>query len=271
MNGSEWGTERKMLAKTLALTALAGALWMGMMFLSEIKHYSLIGSDISPQTTISVSGEGEVYQAPDIAELSFAIVQESPTVSEANQKIADAMGKILAFLKDSGIVEKDIKNESYTFNPKYEWHQDKTTVVCPGGYCPPTGKQVLVGYEATQWVSVKIRKIDDAGKILSGLGDRGATNLSNIAFSVDQDDAVKAKARELAIADAKKKAEVLADQLGVTLVRIVSFNEGGAYPTPYAFGVGGAMAADTAATKSAVIPTGENKFTSNVTIVYEIK
>ncbi|MEK7118618.1 MAG: SIMPL domain-containing protein, partial [Patescibacteria group bacterium] len=176
------------------------------------------------------------------------------------------------FLTGAGSLEKDIKTTGYNLYPKYEWQEQR--IVCIAYPCDqPPGKQVLMGYEVTQSVEVKIRVLDDAGKILGGLSDNGATNLSGLNFLVENEDAVQATAREAAIGKAKAKAAKLADDLGVSLVRIVSFNEGGNYPIYY--GRGGMeaklMSSDAGISAPADIPAGENKYSSSVTIVYEIK
>jgi len=89
---------------------------------------------------------------------------------------------------------------------------------------------------------------------------------------VEDESAIQTEARDEAIADAKEKAKALAKELGVSLVRIVSFTESnGGYPYPLydkAYGMGGAVAQSAPAPE---ISTGENKYTSNVTIVYEIR
>lgn len=262
------------------LLAISGALLLLALFASTLKEYQFIGRDVTGEfTTISVSGEGEAFAAPDIATISFSITQESKTAAEARKSVDDRMKKIYAFLTASGIKEKDIK-ASYNLYPKYEWQQAKSYVPCLGGYCPPVeGKQVLTGYEVTESVEVKIREIDKnadaAGVIVGGLADNGATNISGPNFSIEDEDSVKEKAREEAIAKAKAKAEKLAEELGVSLVRITSFSEGGVYPM-YDYGRGGmemkAMSADSGAPSPAAnIPAGENKYTSNVTITYEIR
>ena len=129
----------------------------------------------------------------------------------------------------------------------------------------------LTGYEVTQSAELKIHKLDDAGKILGILADNGATNIGSLSFMVEHEDAVQSTARKAAIAKAKVKAAQLASDLGVTIVRIVSFNEGSNYPV-YNFrgeGMVKAMSADVVSAPN--IPAGENKYVSNVTIVYEIK
>ncbi len=262
---------KKKLSIGFLILAISGSLLLLAMFFSAMKEYKYIGRDIPSQTTISVSGDAEEYAVPDIAEISFAITNEAKIPAEARIKVDEKMATLAKFLEDNGVEKKDIKTTAYNLYPKYEWHREPY-VPCATYPCPPypESKQVLIGYEVTQSVDVKIRKIDNAGTVLGGLADRGATNVSGLTFKVDDEDVVKAKAREEAIKKAKVKAEVLAKSLGVTLVRIIAFNEGGNYP----YGYGGmemkAMSADVAPT-APTIPVGENKYISNVTIVYEIQ
>lgn len=269
--GGHWHHWGKRSAITLL--ALAGALYLFALAANTIAEYKYIGRDVpGEQTTITVTGEGESYAAPDIATVSFSITNESQQSTEARKEVDASMKKIHAFLTASGVAEKDVKTTSYNLYPKYEWQEQK--IVCVAYPChQPPGKQVLIGYEVTQSVEVKIRKLDDAGKILGGLSDNGATNVSGLNFMVEDEDKVEREAREEAIAKAKAKAKELADDLGVSLVRIVSFNEGGNYPIYYgrASAKMELMSADAAAMPPADIPVGENKYTSSVTIIYEIR
>lgn len=256
-----------------AFLALAGSFYLLALAANTIAEYKYIGRDMpGEQTTITVTGDGEAYAAPDIATVSFSITQESKNSVDA-RKIVDAnMKKIHDFLTGAGVLDKDIKTTGYNLYPKYEWQQKQ--IVCIAYPCnQPPGKQVLTGYEVTQSVEVKLRNLDDAGKILGGLSDNGATNLSSLNFMVENEDSVQATAREAAIGKAKAKAALLAKDLGVSLVRIVSFNEGGNYPIYY--GRSGMeaklMSGDAGISSPADIPAGENKYSSNVTIVYEIR
>ncbi len=272
---------KRKVAGGLVLLALSGSLLLLALFASTLKEYQYIGRDVpGEQTTISVNGEGEEYAAPDIATISFSITQDAKTATEARKSVDDRMKKIHAFLTASGVKEKDIK-ATYSLYPKYEWRQTtKIYSPCISGYCPPVdGQQVLIGYEVTESVEVKIRDIDknadSAGVIIGGLADNGASNINGPNFSLEDEDGVKEVARKEAIKEAKAKAEKLADELGVTLVRVTSFSEGGNYPI-YGYGRGGAemktMATDSAmAPEAANIPAGENKYTSNVTITYEVR
>ena len=273
-HGGHW---RKKLGMGFILLAVTGSLFLAALFATTLKQYHYIGRDINSQTTITVSGDGDAYAMPDIATVSFSITQEAKLPADARKAVDDRMKKIHAFLTASKIDEKDIKTTGYNLYPKYEWSRSAT--VCPVSTngmmypCNPDGKQVLTGYEVSQSVDVKIRDLDSAGSVLGGLTDNGASNVSGLSFTVEHEDAVQAQAREAAIAKAKDKAQQLANDLGVTLVRIVSFNEGGNYPV-YNYAMGASMktmSADATPPSAANIPTGENKYVSNVSIVYEIR
>ena len=232
--------------------------------------------------TISFSGHGEVTAVPDIANIYFTISKDAGTVKDAQAGVAVIEKKALDLLKAKGVADKDIKTANASFNPKYEYRN----AVCPpipmgagsAGvtvsptspyYCPP-GKQVLVGYTASESITVKVRNTDSVGDIMQGLGTTGVSDLNGPNFAIDKEDALKAQARKLAIDDAKAKAKVLAKDLGVRLNKITSFSENGNYPIMYATNVSVKDSAG-AAPAPAVIPKGENTISSDVTITYEIR
>ena len=257
----------------VSILAISGALLLLALFVNTLKESKYIGRDINAQTTITVSGDGDAYANPDIASVSFGITQEAKTPTDARKVVDEKWTKIHDLLGKAGIVDADIKS-NYSLYPKYDWQKTPCNYLQnANGIMPPcyeNGKQVLTGYEVTQTADIKIRKLDDAGKILGILADNGATNVSGLTFAVEHEDAVQAKAREAAITKAKAKAEQLAKDLGVTLVRIASFNEAGNYPMYYGGGMMKTMSADAGA-PAPNVPAGQNKYTSNVTIVYEIK
>lgn len=219
--------------------------------------------------TISVTGEGEVLARPDIATFSFSVVSEADDAGSAQEESARAVNTILAYLNDEGIDEKDIKTQYYNLNPRYDYLQS----ICPReGLCPP-GERVLRGYEVNQTVLVKVRDVDTAGSLISGVGTLGATNVSSLQFTIDDEDELYAEAREKAISDAKDKASKLAEDLGVKIVRITGFYEEGGGRGGDMYNMKAEMVAFDSADESIApnIPTGENTFTSRVNIVYEIK
>lgn len=217
--------------------------------------------------SISVSGVGEAVSLPDVATFSFTVSRDAKLVSDAQGQVTGKMDAILAGLEALGIEEKDIKTTDYSVYPKYTYEP----TICSPTFCPPSRRQVPDGFTASHSVSVKVRKTEDAGKALALAGEKGATNLSNISLAVDDPDKILAEARAEAITDAKEKAKLLSKELGVRLVRVVSFydNTGGGPMPYYAEGLGGDMIKTS--TPAPTIPIGENKVAVNVTVVYEIR
>ena len=153
-------------------------------------------------TSISVVGEGEVTATPDIATFSFTIEAKEADAVAAQNKVADTMKTILAYVKESGVEEKDVKVESYNLSPQFEYPK----TLCTQWGCPPSAEPKIVGYQVNEYVSIKVRETAKAGALVSGIGSKGALNVSNLSFAIDDTDAFKAQARGLAIKDAKEKA-----------------------------------------------------------------
>ncbi len=216
---------------------------------------------------ITVDGEGSATIIPDIATISFSVMGEGKTASLAQEEATKKINVALALLKEKGIEEKDIKTTGYSVSPKYSYPQP-----C---YTPPCiyDEQRIVGYQVSQTSEVKVRDTGAVGDILSALGDAGISQLYGPNFTNEDGDAVRAEARKEAIEKARAKAEELADQLDVRLVRVVSFYENtGGYPLPYyakdaAIGFGGAVESRAVPT----VPVGENEVVVNVSITYEIR
>lgn len=218
--------------------------------------------------SISVQGEGEVMAKPDIGSFSFSVYAEGTDATAAQSDSADKINTIVAYLKDSGIEDRDIKTGNYTLNPKYRY---ETRVCAANMYCPP-GNPIIDGYEVTETITVKVRDLSKAGDLITAVGDRGATNISGLSFTIDDESVLKAEARSSAIADAKAKAEKLAADLGVSLIRITGYYEDQAYP--YAYGGAETMMARDAVSlqaKAPELPTGENTIKSTVSVTFEVK
>ena len=223
----------------------------------------------SEPTTISVTGTGEVMAKPDIAQFSFSVRGEGVDAVAAQEKSGTAINAIMDYLKGAGIEKKDIKTEGYNLYPKYTY-TEKPCIF--GQYCPP-GEQVPDGFEVNQTITVKVRAIDTAGSLLSGVGERGATDVSGLGFIIDDDEALVGEARIIAIADAQAQAETLAAALGVRLVKMVGYYEempGDKYARSYAApmmdsAIGGKTF------ESPDVPTGENTTVSKVNITYQVK
>jgi uncharacterized protein YggE len=241
--------------------ALAGIFIMSLAVagaqLSSMKH------PVGQQGTITVSGDGEVTVKPDIATVTITVRESAATVAEAQEKVESKVVAAINSLANLGVDEKDRKTTTYNVNPKYEY-------VSAGGYAT---NPKIVGYEASQTVEIKIRKIDSAGDVVGALGAANITEISGPTFTVEDPDQVQEKAKELAIKEARDKAKETARALGVDLGEVIQFSEdqGGYYPmyardavSTQAYGKGGALGPEV------TLPTGENTVKSHVTITYNL-
>jgi hypothetical protein len=267
-------SKKRRFFNALTVTIILLAVFLGVKAINAIKEYSYIGKGVYPTNTITVSGTGEVFSIPDTGSFSFSVNEEGKTVKDAQDKASKKTNAILEALKSMNIEDKDIKTIGYNSGPKYEWRQATCPTPADGSayYCPQ-GKNILVGYEVSQTISVKVRKTEDAGTVLTKVGELGATNISGLDFVVDDMDAVKAEARDKAITNAKDKAKILSKSLGIKLVKIVSFSDSNDYPPVY-YGIGSMEAKGMGADVVSIapqIPVGENKTVSNVSITYEVK
>ncbi|QQR64807.1 SIMPL domain-containing protein [Candidatus Kaiserbacteria bacterium] len=253
------------------IVALAGV--MAIIALGAYTYYTLKQAQYmyAGPTTISVTGVGEVFAKPDIATFNFTVEAKEADESTTQSKSAEKVNAILAYLKEQGVEEKDVKTEGYSLSPRYEYPQ----VRCTEWSCPPQGEPKLIGYQVSQTVTVKVRDTEKAGGLLSGVGEKGATNISGLSFTIDDVNKAKTEAREKAIADAKEQSEVLAKNLGVRIVRMNGYWEESDGGYPIAYGMGGDMKFDAMSARAESVapelPKGENTITVRVNLTYEIK
>ncbi|MFA6300878.1 MAG: SIMPL domain-containing protein [Candidatus Paceibacterota bacterium] len=235
---------------------------------TEIRAYKYIGGGAPASNVMSFDGKGEVTASPDLATISLTIRENAKVMKDAQDKVTAKETAVLDFLNKSGIDKKDIKTESYNSYPKYDYGSP-----CYGYGAPcPQSIPKIIGYEVSEYISVKVHDLTKAGDVVQGIGNIGISEINGPDFSIEKEDQLKEQARQMAIDEAKAKAKILAKDLGVQLVRIVGFSENGNYPTPmYEKSMMAADSIGATATPSPTLPTGENKITSNVTITYEIR
>ncbi|KKT19721.1 MAG: 26 kDa periplasmic immunogenic protein [Candidatus Nomurabacteria bacterium GW2011_GWB1_43_7] len=262
------GSEKSNLIKIIFALGIILSLYFLMRTVSEIKSYNFIGGGAPASNTISFSGKGEVSAAPDLATVSFTIRESAGDIKSAQSKVTAKESAVLDFLDNSGIAKKDIKTENYSSYPKYDYG---TPCYGLGMPCRPEAPKII-GYEVSEYVSVKVHDLTKAGEIIQGIGAAGVSEINGPDFSIENEEGLKEQARKMAIDEAKVKAKSLSRDLGVRLVRIVNFSENGDYPVYPMYEKSMMATADSAGGVPApTLPMGENKITSNVTITYEIR
>ena len=251
------------VGKLAALFLLVASIFVALVAINQLMNLFQPRPPVG--TMITVDGEGKVTAIPDIATISFSVSEDGDNASSAQDAAGKKINVALALMKGLGIADTDRKTTSYAISPKYSYQSP-----CYTGYCPQPSSRII-GYTASQTVEVKVRKTADAGKVLSQLGDAGVSNLYGPNFTIDDMDALKAKARASAIDSAREKAKILARDLGVSLVRVSGFYENGG-PIYYGKAMGGGMNAEAVqAPTTPSIPAGENEIVIDVSVSYEIR
>jgi len=250
------------------------ALWMFMLLMLILSVFVIFqiftGSKSSANyDTITVDAEAEIFAVPDIAEISFTVRSEDKEIAKAQSDVEARVKPALEALEKLGIDKKDIKTTSYNVNPRYEYGK----LICEQYRCDD-GQRALVGYEANQSVSLKIRNLDNVSKVLATLGENRVTDFYGPNFQIEDEEALKAQVREDAIAKAKEKGKVLAKNLDVRIVGIENFQEnayGGIYYAKDAMEMNTAVMNESAPAFEPSLPQGENKIQTSVTITYRVK
>ncbi len=240
-------------------------------------------TNVYPSKTMSVDGKAERYVAPDFARIWFTESQRATTAAAAQEVATKKINAVLEYLKSEGIESKDIKTNSYQIYPVYEYYYiNDSGVRCYANYCPPPyyQKENIIAYKVEQSVEVKVRKIEDAGKIVAGLGTKGIQNISGISMEIEDYEKISEEIKNEAIKDARAKAKERAKSLGVRLGDVIGVNDGygRGFGYDYAQGGDGMMvkaglntAESAPAPIAPVISGGENKIEVLVNVTFEIK
>jgi uncharacterized protein YggE len=210
------------------------------------------------QEGVWVTGQGEVTATPDLATLYLGVEAQADTVAEAQSQAIEAMDNVMAALTDNGVDEDDIQTQYFSIDQVTRWDDDKD-------------EQVVTGYRVTNMVTVKIRDIDSVGAVIDAVAEAGGDyiRVSNIAFSVEDPSEYYEEARAEAMADAKEKAEQLADLAGIELGNPTYISEGTIYAPVIYRDAGMVMPVEEAASTS--ISPGELEITLSVQVAYAIE
>ncbi len=207
-------------------------------------------------TRLDINATGEVTRVPDVAIISAGVVSRAPTAVAALQDTANRMERVLAALKRAGVADRDIQTSSVNLNAEYRY--------------PENQSPQLVGYTASNTVTIRFRDIKSSGKIVDALVSEGSNQISGPNLIVDKPEAALDEARAKAIAIGRARADLYARSLGMRVVRVVAVNESGGYyaPPPPPPPAPMMERAQFASTK---IEPGEQKLQVNLAMTFELQ
>ena len=202
---------------------------------------------------ISVTGEARISAAPDLAQVDAGVTSDAKTAREASDANNAAMGKVLLALKGAGIDEKDYQTSRLSLQPQYSSAKSGSPMT-------------VAGYRASNRVTIRLRDVTKVANVIDTLVTSGANEIGGINFMVSQASKLLDDARQQAVADARRKAEIYAKAAGVTLGAPLDISEQGA-PGPMPFRK---MAVGMAASPTPVAQ-GEETLQVNVSVSWAIK
>jgi uncharacterized protein YggE len=163
---------------------------------------------------ITVTGEGEVKVEPDLAIVTVGVAQTGATSNEALAAANSVLAAVSAAVRAQGVQDRDIQTSGLSLQPVYRSQQR-------GGDQPPE----IVGYRASNNLTITVRTISQAGPVLDAAVAAGANSIGGIRFSVADVETPRRQALANATADAEAKARAIASAAGVSLAGVLSIVE----------------------------------------------
>ena len=193
------------------MSKLLGAAVLALLFAGAPVHAQPADDDstaIDDRPHITIVGTASIQVAPDLAEISLGVTTEKPDAAEASAENARIAQAILEAAKAQGVAPRDIRTQAVTLTQVFDEIHDANGHV--------TGRKPR-GFSAENTIAIRVRALDKAGSLAQSLIGKGATQFNGISFSVDHPDALRDRLLGDAVRDAKRKAAIAADALGVKL------------------------------------------------------
>ncbi|HKZ82325.1 MAG TPA: SIMPL domain-containing protein [Anaerolineae bacterium] len=211
------------------LTVLAIVAGVILSAIANASATSTQASETGSPRTITAVGTGSASASPDVATAQIGVETQSASPEDATRENEERMKTVVEALTAAGIDMKDIQTAYYSLWAEQRYDPEKGQ---------PTGEYI---YHVSNSLSVKIRALSKVGAILSEAVEAGANNISGVSFSIEDTSALEMEAREKAVADAKARAESLAQLSGVELGEVVLVSEviGGPVPIVMERAMGG--------------------------------
>lgn len=210
--------------------------------------------------TIAVSGTGRVNVDPDTADVTLGVETTNVSLEEAQTEVSENLANVTRVLTEAGVAAEDIVTSSYTIYPVPEYDRD-------GNY------RGVSGYQVSAALTVTIRDITQVGAILDAAVAGGATGVFDVSFYVADPAGPASEARELAVADARAKADEYATASGVLITGVYSIVETSAPEPAVREQEFDMAAAESAAGDARPVPIspGQSEIRVDVQIVFEIE
>jgi uncharacterized protein YggE len=221
---------------------------------NNVVEANTVSTETAEVRTISAYGEGAIEASPDVAYVSVGVITEGKELAKVQAENADKMTKVNASLTKLGIKKEEMKTVNYSVNPKYQWDEK-------------TGNSTIVGYTVSNTVEVTINDITKTGTILDTAVANGSNSVNSVRFALKNQTDLYNKALEIAVKDAKAKAEAMGKGLSITNIQPSKITEVSNRTTPVYY----ESAAMDMAKSSTPISQGQLKVSASVSVEFSFK
>ena len=234
---------RRSLAPLFAVLAVAASVLVA----SSDRGQAAPG-DPAPEGGVQVQGVGTATGTPDVLHVTVGVETGASSVGEALESADAAAQRVVDALHDAGVSDADVQTANVHLYPRYDGDG-----------------RAITGYLAGQDLAVTLRDLGSAGATIGAAVEAGgdAARLQGIAYELDDDTALRARARADAFADARVKAEQYAELTGRQLGAVVLVREQVSASGPVPMAAGDAVAA------SEAVPIAPG--TTDVTVTAEVR
>jgi uncharacterized protein YggE len=236
------------------LWACASALGLAVSSAPAMAQTRLV--EVNPDRSIEVTGEAAIEASPDFARVTLGVTTTAKDAGEAMAENAKAAATLIGGLKDEGVAAADIQTSNLSISPNFASHQSNTSEA-----------PAITGYTVGNSVTVTVRDLSRLGALIDKAVGGGANAMYGVEFGQSAPSALLDKARPIALADARRKAEIYAAAAGAKLGRLMALSEEvGGPPAPMQRRIFAAASA----VASIPIEAGQNKLTVTVTARYDL-
>lgn len=196
---------------------------------------------------LTVSGQGEARVAPDMATIQMGVTTQAASAAEAMRQNSTQQTAVIEALTGAGVETADIQTSGLNLTPMMDYGEGRAPAV--------------TGYQASNMVAVRIKDVARLGEVLDAIVGAGANEINGIGFTRDDATGTEDEARRAAVADARHKAEVLAEAAGLTLGPVLVLRD-----TPSPEGPRPMMMEARAMAADAKVPVAAGEVAMNATV-----
>jgi uncharacterized protein YggE len=212
--------------------------------------------DVNNDRWVEVTGEGAVSAAPDFARVTLGVTTTGKDAGETMAANAKSASAVVTLIKSEGVAPADIRTSAMSISPT-------VSQPSPGQAHEPA----ITGYSVSNDITVIVRDIPRLGALLDKAVAASANAIYGIAYGENDPSGLLDKARPLAVADARRKAEIYAKAGGAQIGRLLELTEGTGAQPPVAFA---ARASSLAGAPPTPIEAGADKLQVTITARFEL-